>query len=201
MASVDCSSARWQSAGCAWQVEAMLTTLPLDLIAAMAAVTHDTCGAVATFVGTTRGLDAPTGRRVLRLEYEAHTSLALAQALRLGRAVAEGAGQCGNSANDPPAAAPLGRIYVAHRIGSVGVGEASIVVAVATPHRAHALSAVAWIMDRIKESLPVWKREVLAEEDGEGGSAGGATAVWKENSECPWRKPEGSANGATGVGV
>lgn len=144
------------------KISVSLISSPLDISGAHDFVTDPSCGAIATFVGTTR--DNHNGRSVTRLEYEAHSSMAAAMMLQLAKqAAADSAGQ-------------LKRVYVAHRLGNVPVKEASILIAVSSPHRPAALAAVGWLIDEIKARVPVWKKEWYA--DGSG--------AWKANSECCW---------------
>ncbi len=110
-------------------------------------VATDAAGAVVVFVGSTRG---KTGDVVTqRLEYEAHGPLAVACLSRLQeQAMRQFSLQgCG----------------IIHRLGMVEVGEESVAIAVASAHRSEAFSAVAWLMDRIKASVPIWKREQFAD--------------------------------------
>jgi molybdopterin synthase catalytic subunit len=106
-------------------------------------------GAVVTFVGTVR--DNHQGRKVLWLDYESYEGLALKV---FGRIVAETAEHW-----------PSSRVAFSHRTGRVMPGEASVVVAAAAPHRAEAFSACRYVIERIKQVAPVWKRETL--EDGQ----------------------------------
>ncbi|BAF07766.1 molybdopterin synthase catalytic subunit [Oryza sativa Japonica Group] len=113
-------------------------------------------GAIATFEGTTR--DSFEGRRVVELRYEAYGAMArrrLAAILREARA-----------------AHSLRRLAVAHRLGTVPAGEASVFVAASAVHRADAMEACRYVIDEVKASVPIWKKEVY--DDGE---------VWKENRE------------------
>jgi molybdopterin synthase catalytic subunit len=107
------------------------------------AVRDPAAGAIVTFVGTTRNENA--GRRVIRLEYEAFASMALAEMRRL-------AAQASRRWR-------LKRIAMAHRIGVVPVGEASVAIVVSAGHRAEAFAACHWLIDRLKEIVPIWKRE------------------------------------------
>lgn len=132
-----------------------ITGSPLDLGALVERVRDPAAGAVATFVGTTR--NSFGGKEVRHLEYEAYPAMA--------KRVLEGIGT--EVAAEWPAVTGLA---VAHRIGRVDVGEPSVVVAVSAPHRREALAACSWAIDRLKEVLPVWKKEVFA--DGE---------VWRQN--------------------
>lgn len=127
---------------------------PLDLDALVADVAGPAYGAIATFVGTVR--DSFAGREVRHLEYEAYEPMALRTLREIGMEL--------RARHD------LGRIAMAHRTGRLEVGEASVAIAVSAPHREAALAACRDAIERLKTSLPVWKKEVFA--DGE---------VWREN--------------------
>jgi molybdopterin synthase catalytic subunit len=116
---------------------------PIDLAALDRAVRDPRAGAVVTFVGTTRNENA--GRRVRRLEYEAFASMATKEMRRLA---VEATRRWG-----------LRKVAVAHRIGVVPVGEASVAIAVASGHRGEAFEACRWLIDRLKEIVPIWKKE------------------------------------------
>ncbi len=117
-------------------------------------------GGICVFIGTTRA-DVLIGRRIVALEYEAYEDMAREQ---LDRLVERAAGRFAMTA-----------IVLAHRTGRVAVGEASVFVGVASPHRADAFEACRWLIDTLKAELAVWKRDVF--EDGE--------ASWtKPNSEA-----------------
>jgi molybdopterin synthase catalytic subunit len=120
-----------------------LTTAPLDPQSLTALVSRDTDGAVASFVGVVRNQNA--GRRVLFLEYEAYEALAVKA---LDHIVGEARG-----------AWPDTRLAVHHRIGRLEIGEASIIIAAASPHRAHAFAACRYVIERVKQIVPIWKRE------------------------------------------
>jgi molybdopterin synthase catalytic subunit len=109
----------------------------------MAAVARDGDGAVASFSGIVR--DHNQGRRVLFLEYEAYEPLALKA---LQRIVEETEG-----------AWPGTRVALQHRIGRLDVGDASIVIAAASPHRADAFAACRYAIERVKQIVPIWKHE------------------------------------------
>ena len=121
----------------------VITAEPLDVGAITALVEKPENGGVVTFQGTTR--NDTDGRPVLFLEYEAYPEMA---EKTLRQVVAE----VGERWNVPDLA-------VAHRIGRLEIGEASLVVAVAAPHRAEAFAACAYVVDRIKEFVPIWKKE------------------------------------------
>lgn len=116
---------------------------PIDAAAVSAAVAEARAGAIVTFVGTTR--DHNDGRRVTRLEYEAYPEMALAEMRKIGGAAAE--------------RWPIARIAIVHRIGVVPVGEASVVIAVSSAHRVAAFEACHFAIDRLKEVVPIWKKE------------------------------------------
>src|SRR5258707_5196946 len=118
-----------------------LTTEPLDPRAAEAAVGDRTRGAVTTFQGVVR--DHHAGRRVTRIEYSAYAPMAE----EVFRAVAsEAAARFGTEA-----------IAILHRVGDLGIGEVSLVVAVASVHRHEAMSATVWVVDEIKKRAPIWQ--------------------------------------------
>jgi molybdopterin synthase catalytic subunit len=116
---------------------------PLDVASVIAEVSRPDCGAVATFVGTTR--DHNQGRRVLYLEYEAYEPLALRSFEQIA---AEGRERW-----------PDVTLAIHHRAGRVNVGEPSVVIAAASPHRAHAFAAARYAIERVKQIAPIWKRE------------------------------------------
>jgi molybdopterin synthase catalytic subunit len=105
------------------------------------------CGGVVVFEGRVR--DHHEGRAVVALEYEAYEELARREGARI---VAEA------RVRFAPA-----RVAAAHRFGRLELGEAAVVVVAASPHRQEAFAACRWVIDRIKESLPVWKREHYAD--------------------------------------
>jgi molybdopterin synthase catalytic subunit len=136
---------------------ASIGTAPLDLDEVVRQVSAAEHGAVVTFIGTVRGENA--GRRVLRLEYEAYDALAL----KAFQSILEEARQFW----------PAARVAFRHRTGRVELGEPSVVIAAASPHRAEAFAACRYVIERIKQVAPVWKREFF-----EGGDSWveGATA-------------------------
>ncbi len=101
-------------------------------------------GAVCTFLGTVREMTA--GKQTLRLDYEAYPVMARKALLALE---VEARGRW-----------PIIEVALVHRVGTIELGEISVVVAVSTPHRGDAFEACRWLMDRIKESVPIWKREI-----------------------------------------
>ncbi|HWL60179.1 MAG TPA: molybdenum cofactor biosynthesis protein MoaE [Microbacteriaceae bacterium] len=137
---------------------------PLDLAAHIAAVTHPGAGAIATFLGTVRHADPDASGEVVALEYTAHPDVEAV----LHRIASE-------VAAETTAALPVEdgpdevRIAVSHRYGRLAVGDAAVVIAVSTGHRAAAFQACREVIERIKDELPVWKRQVEAD----------GTTAWK----------------------
>jgi molybdopterin synthase catalytic subunit len=121
-----------------------LSELPLSLDDAVREVASDDAGAIATFTGTTRARSR--GREVVRLEYEAYEGMAEAEMERI--------------AADLKARHSLIEVAIHHRVGIVGIGETSVVIAVSSAHRADALAACAEAIDTLKASVPLWKKEI-----------------------------------------
>ncbi|HEB53692.1 MAG TPA: molybdopterin converting factor [bacterium] len=111
----------------------------------------DADGAVVTFAGTTR--DHNDGAEVLSLSYETYTEMAQRVMCSLFEEAIK--------------RFPITRARVVHRLGEVPVGEASVVVVVTSPHRGPAFDACRFLMDRLKNEVPIWKREKLRDDGGE----------------------------------
>ena len=120
-----------------------LTTAPLDPAAVAASVARRGDGAVASFVGLVR--DHNAGRKVLWLDYEAFVPLALKAFEQIAAEAAE--------------KWPGARMAIHHRTGRVAIGEASVVIAAASPHRADAFAACRYAIERVKQIAPIWKHE------------------------------------------
>jgi molybdopterin converting factor subunit 1 len=116
---------------------------PIEVEALERAVADPAAGATVTFAGTTRNGNA--GRRVLHLEYEAYEPMALSEMRKLMREAGE--------------RFKIVRIAIQHRIGFVAIGEISVAIAVSAAHRAEAFEACRFAIDRLKEVVPVWKKE------------------------------------------
>jgi molybdopterin synthase catalytic subunit len=125
-----------------------LTHQPLDPERITAQVRQDANGAVVTFLGTTR--DSFKGKRVIKLEYEAFEEMALKKLDEVRREI-----QAQFGVED---------IAITHRIGTVPIGQISLIIAVASPHREKAFIACHKAVDQIKAIVPIWKKEVF--EDG-----------------------------------
>ncbi len=117
---------------------------PIDVDAVVAEVADPRAGAIATFLGTTRV--ESRGRSVLHLDYEAYPGMAEDVMAQL--------------AADLKAKYELCEVAIHHRVGRVGIGHRSVVIAVSAPHRADALAACKEAIDTLKETVPLWKKEV-----------------------------------------
>ena len=124
----------------------LLTSEPLAVDAVVAEVASDDAGGIATFVGTVRR--ASRGRDVEYLEYEAFEEMAEPMLRAL--------------ADELTAKHGLTNVAIHHRVGRVEIGEPSVVIAVSAPHRAAALDACREAIDTLKETIPLWKKEVYA---------------------------------------
>jgi molybdopterin synthase catalytic subunit/molybdopterin converting factor small subunit len=122
----------------------VVTEEPLSLEAVVAEVTDDSAGAVATFTGTVRR--ESRGRTVHHLEYEAYAEMA--QSVMVGLATVLKARH------------DVHEIAIHHRVGGVEIGDASVVIAVSATHRGDALAACKDAIDALKETVPLWKKEV-----------------------------------------
>lgn len=131
---------------------AEISAEPLDLDAHLRAVDDPRMGAVTTFVGRVRDHDPDAATAVVALEYSAHPDAAAALA-RLATAAIGSSGAL---------------VAVSHRVGTLHVGDAAVVIAVASAHRAEAFEVCRTLIETIKTDLPVWKKQV--ESDG--------TATW-----------------------
>ena len=118
---------------------------PLDLDAVVAQVADPAAGAIATFVGTTR--THSRGRTVVHLEYDAYPEMAESE---MARIAAEVTGR-----HD------VLHVAMAHRTGHVPIGEASVIIAVSAAHRGPAMDACREAIDTLKQTVPVWKKEVF----------------------------------------
>jgi len=121
-----------------------ITREPLDRDALVAAVTHPGAGGIVVFEGVVR--DNARGKQVRYLEYDVYPEMAIKQVRAI---VAEAEQRWGAT-----------HVAVAHRVGRLEIGEASVIVVVATPHRAEAFEACRYIIDTLKATVPIWKKEV-----------------------------------------
>ncbi|WP_018924294.1 molybdenum cofactor biosynthesis protein MoaE [Salsuginibacillus kocurii] len=120
-----------------------ITDQPISVEEVTRKVTRRECGAIATFIGTVRELTE--GKRTLKLEYEAYKPMAVKMFAEIEREVKE---------KWPDAA-----LAITHRIGVLEISDAAVVIAVSTPHRKAAYEANEYVMERIKQIVPIWKKE------------------------------------------
>jgi molybdopterin synthase catalytic subunit len=125
----------------------VVTGAPLDPSPLVALVQGADMGAVVTFAGVVRNNFG--GRATARLQYEAYEPMAEAV---LAQIADEARGRWGT-----------GPIAIHHRVGTLEIGETAVLVVVASAHRHAAFEAAEWIMDRIKEKAPIWKKEIWAD--------------------------------------
>ena len=116
---------------------------PIDTQAILAAAAHPHAGAVVLFLGVTRQLTA--GRETESLDYECYPEMAIGKLKELEE--------------QARAKWPLLHCIVVHRLGHLEISEASIAIAVSSPHRRAAFEAGQWLIDTIKEVVPIWKQE------------------------------------------
>jgi molybdopterin synthase catalytic subunit len=124
-----------------------LITSPIDTQEAAESVRTPESGGIDVFIGTTR--NQSRGRAVLALDYEAYEPMALKVMALLEREACD--------------RWPLQRVTIVHRLGRVEVGETSVVVAVSSAHRKEAFEACRFLIDRLKQDVPIWKREYFAD--------------------------------------
>jgi molybdopterin synthase catalytic subunit len=116
---------------------------PLDLAELLRAVEHPSAGAIVTFAGVVR--DHHDGKRVTGIAYEAYGQMAEAKMRQI--------------ADDVRQRWPGCRIAMTHRTGRLEIGEASVLIAVSSPHRAEAFDACEYAIDTLKQVVPIWKKE------------------------------------------
>ena len=126
-----------------------ITDRSLSLEPLVSAVTRSSSGAVASFLGVVR--EQTRGRQVLYLEYEAYREMAIPKMREIADEIRQ--------------KWKVDEIAMVHRIGRLEIGEVSVAIAVSAPHRHQALAACAYAIDRLKETVPIWKKEVWT--DGE----------------------------------
>ena len=121
-----------------------ITREPLDRNALIAVVSDPAVGGIVVFEGVVR--DNARGKQVRYLEYDVYPEMAVQQIREI---IAEAVRRWN-----------VDRVAVAHRIGRLEIGEASVIIVVATPHRAEAFEACRYIIDTLKTTVPIWKKEV-----------------------------------------
>ena len=130
-------------------IDLQLLETPLDVMACINSVSSAKSGGIDVFIGTVR--DSTQGKSVLRLEFEAYESMARLEMRKIAEKVFD--------------KWPVHAIALHHRIGVLTVEEIAVVIAVSAAHRAAAFEACRFAIDTLKETVPIWKKEVF--EDGE----------------------------------
>lgn len=131
------------------RIDVQLLDRPLDPSEALRFVESPEAGGIVQFVGAVR--NQTKGRRVVRLEFEAYGPMALSEM----RKIAEEAARRW----------PLLAVAIHHRVGVLDIGQLPVVIAVAAPHRKEAFEACQFAIDTLKQTVPIWKKEIF--EDGE----------------------------------
>lgn len=121
----------------------LITNEPISIQEVVDKVVHPHAGAINTFIGTVRELTK--GKRTLHLEYDAYIPMAEKKLAQIGDEINE--------------KWPDTRIAITHRIGSLAISDIAVVIAVSTPHRADSYEASRYAIERIKEIVPIWKKE------------------------------------------
>jgi len=140
-----------------------LTRSPISLDVLLAEVAHPACGGTCVFLGTVRS--GPDEHGVTAIEYSAYEEMVEAEFSRL--------------AADARSRWPEARIALRHRLGTIPVGEASIAIVAAAPHRAQAFEACRFAIEEVKRRIPVWKKELRVD----------GTEVWVDPAGRPTAKP------------
>ena len=126
-----------------------LTEAPLKPDQVISLVESPTCGGIDVFIGTVR--DKTKDRKVIRLEFEAYDPMAIREMEKI--------------ANHALEKWPIKHIAIHHRKGVLEIGEIAVIIAVSSPHRKAAFEACQFAIDTLKETVPIWKKEIF--EDGE----------------------------------
>lgn len=126
-----------------------ITKDKIDVNKLIASVSDEGAGATDVFIGTTR--NKTSEKSVVKLEFEAYEAMAIKELQKIAdRAMAHW---------------PILKYAISHRVGTVEIGEEAVVIAVSTPHRLAAFEACKFIIDELKKTVPIWKKEIF--EDGE----------------------------------
>jgi molybdopterin synthase catalytic subunit len=126
-----------------------ITSQPIEPEVVVNLVKTDNSGAINVFIGTVR--DSTQGRAVVKLEFEAYERMAIKELQKIVSQVKD--------------RWPVNKIAIYHRVGSLTVGDIPVVIAVSTPHREQGFAACQFAIDTLKQTVPIWKKEVFA--DGE----------------------------------
>jgi molybdopterin synthase catalytic subunit len=130
-------------------IDIELLDTPIDPNQCIQRVRNAEAGGIDVFIGTVR--NQTKGKKVVRLEFEAYASMAISEMHKIARRAQE--------------KWPVKRIAIHHRVGTLAIGDIAVVIAVATPHRKASFEACQFAIDTLKETVPIWKKEIF--EDGE----------------------------------
>jgi molybdopterin synthase catalytic subunit len=130
-------------------IEIKILNTALDIQYCIDAVMSPECGGIDVFIGTVR--NATKGKTVVQLEFEAYESMALKEMQKIADEIFQ--------------KWPVQKVVIHHRTGVLNIGEVPVVIAVAAAHRAAAFDACRYVIDTLKQTVPIWKKEVF--EDGE----------------------------------
>ncbi|HEY2583432.1 MAG TPA: molybdenum cofactor biosynthesis protein MoaE [Mucilaginibacter sp.] len=129
--------------------EIKISPAPLNIQSAINWIMSPESGGIDVFIGTVR--NSTEGKRVVRLEFEAYEPMAVAE---LEKIISQAMDKW-----------PVQKVLVHHRIGALTIGEVPVIIAVSAAHRAAAFDACRYIIDTLKQTVPIWKKEIF--EDGE----------------------------------
>jgi molybdopterin synthase catalytic subunit len=130
-------------------IDIQLLDTPLSPQICVDFVSNDNAGGISVFIGTVR--NQTKGKEVVRLDFEAYAPMAISEMRKIAEQAA--------------AKWPIEKMAIHHRVGSLQIQEIAVVIAVATPHRKAAFEACQYAIDTLKETVPIWKKEIF--EDGE----------------------------------
>ena len=131
------------------QLDIQISSSPLSQESCVDFVRNDGAGGLAVFIGTVR--NKTQGKKVRKLEFESYEPMAIKEMEKIAHAVAE--------------KWKAFAVSIHHRIGVLQIGEVPVIIAVSTPHRKEAFAACQYAIDTLKETVPIWKKEIF--EDGE----------------------------------
>ncbi|MEQ9287670.1 MAG: molybdenum cofactor biosynthesis protein MoaE [Cyclobacteriaceae bacterium] len=126
-----------------------ITDKKIEVQRLVGAVSNPGAGAIDVFIGTTRNSTA--SKKVLKLEFESYKSMAVKELQKI--------------VDHAKRTWPILEVAVSHRVGEVPIGEEAVVIAVSSPHREAAFAACKYVIDTLKQTVPIWKKEVF--EDGD----------------------------------
>jgi len=130
-------------------IDLKISAEPLNILSCIDWVMTPQSGGIDVFIGTVR--DATKGKRVIRLEFEAYEPMALNEMKKIAETVLD--------------KWPVHKILIHHRTGTLNIGEIPVLIAISAAHRAAAFDACRYAIDTLKQTVPIWKKEVF--EDGE----------------------------------